>query len=105
MLLTMGTTAFFEEIRKEEARFGELFTLHFRTKYDEEMELPIWMVTELLSFGRHSCTMVGARQSVKVPRSSEARGENSDCFNASRSGWWLIRRRAHPRISSADEKQ
>ena len=40
LLLTMGTTAFFEEIRKEEARFGELFTLHFRTKYDERWSCP-----------------------------------------------------------------
>lgn len=47
------------EIRKEESRSSELFIHHFRTKYNEERELPIWMATELLSFGTLSAMYAG----------------------------------------------
>lgn len=55
----------FEEIRKEENRSSELFTRHFRTKYDEEKELPIWMATELLTFGTLSVLYQGVSLAVQ----------------------------------------
>ncbi len=39
------------DIRTEEARAGETFVQHFRNKYTSEPDLPVWMATELLSFG------------------------------------------------------
>nr|WP_295382159.1 Abi family protein [Pseudoxanthomonas sp.] len=39
------------DIRTEEARAGETFVQHFRNKYTSESDLPVWMATELLSFG------------------------------------------------------
>ncbi|HYG07269.1 MAG TPA: Abi family protein [Stenotrophomonas sp.] len=39
------------DIRTEEVRAGETFVQHFRNKYTSEPDLPVWMATELLSFG------------------------------------------------------
>ena len=36
---------------KEEAKSTELFVHHYRTKYVSERVLPVWMATELLTFG------------------------------------------------------
>lgn len=38
-------------IAVEEGRSAELFVAHYRTKYRSEPFLPIWMATELISFG------------------------------------------------------
>ena len=35
----------------EEKRSAELFVVHYRRKYTSEAHLPIWMATELVSFG------------------------------------------------------
>jgi abortive infection bacteriophage resistance protein len=41
-----------EEFQKEYSRSKETFASHFQTKYGESHDaLPIWMVTELISFG------------------------------------------------------
>lgn len=42
---------FMEELNAEEARAKETFAGHFRKKYTSEPHLPVWMATELLSFG------------------------------------------------------
>jgi len=42
---------FMVELAKEEGRARETFARHFRSKYTAEAHLPIWMATELISFG------------------------------------------------------
>lgn len=42
---------FMSELLDEEKRARETFAAHFRQHYDEEPHLPVWMATELLSFG------------------------------------------------------
>lgn len=42
---------FMGELEVEERRAQETFASHFRGKYTAEPHLPIWMTTELLSFG------------------------------------------------------
>lgn len=42
---------FMNELLDEEGRAKEAFALHFRQQYAEEPHLPVWMATELLSFG------------------------------------------------------
>lgn len=45
---------FMSELLDEERRAKETFALHFRRQYAEERHLPVWMATELLSFGTMS---------------------------------------------------
>lgn len=42
---------FMRVLEHEEKRASELFVSHYRSKYTSEKYLPIWMVTELVSFG------------------------------------------------------
>lgn len=42
---------FMDELGVEERRAKETFAGHFRKKYTSEPHLPVWMATELLSFG------------------------------------------------------
>ncbi|HQY55799.1 MAG TPA: Abi family protein, partial [Dokdonella sp.] len=42
---------FMDELGVEERRAKETFANHFRKKYTSESHLPVWMATELLSFG------------------------------------------------------
>ena len=42
---------FMRELLDEEGRANETFALHYRTQYVNEPHLPVWMATELLSFG------------------------------------------------------
>lgn len=42
---------FMDELDVEEMRAKETFAHHFRRKYTSETHLPVWMATELLSFG------------------------------------------------------
>lgn len=42
---------FMSELLEEEKRAMETFASHFRQQYAEEPHLPVWMATELLSFG------------------------------------------------------
>jgi len=45
-------TSLLEDIKKEYSRSKETFASHFQNKYGDEHDmLPIWMVTELISFG------------------------------------------------------
>ncbi|MBK7143671.1 MAG: Abi family protein [Xanthomonadales bacterium] len=44
-------TKFMIELDTEERRARETFAAHFRSKYRSETHLPVWMATELLSFG------------------------------------------------------
>ena len=46
--------AFMGQLEKEERRSRERFVCHFRKQYAEETHLPVWMATELLSFGTMS---------------------------------------------------
>lgn len=40
-----------EEIRKEASRSKELFIKHFERKYTQYPDLPVWVVTEIMTFG------------------------------------------------------
>ena len=42
---------FMKILRRDEARSTEVFITHYRAKYTSEAELPVWMATELISFG------------------------------------------------------
>lgn len=42
---------FLSLIKREEQRSSETFVGHYRGKYTSETHLPVWMATELLSFG------------------------------------------------------
>lgn len=53
------------DIRTEESRAGETFVQHFRKKYTSEPELPVWMATELLSFGAISVMYSHMRPGLK----------------------------------------
>jgi abortive infection bacteriophage resistance protein len=48
-----------EEIEKEVNRSKEAFVMHYRSKYREEQYLPVWMVTECISFGALSTMYKG----------------------------------------------
>jgi abortive infection bacteriophage resistance protein len=49
----------------EEQRSTELFVRHYRTRYTSESHLPIWMATELLSFGVLSKMYANLRTGVR----------------------------------------
>jgi len=42
---------FMKILRREENRSTEVFIGHYRAKYTSETDLPVWMATELISFG------------------------------------------------------
>jgi abortive infection bacteriophage resistance protein len=48
---TFDHAQFMSLIHTEEKRSSEAFVHHYRSKYVSEAELPIWMATELISFG------------------------------------------------------
>lgn len=56
---------FMVQIDREEDHSRELFVKHYRQKYAEEPELPIWMATELMSMGTLSRMYQSARASDK----------------------------------------
>lgn len=57
-----GTHAeWLDKLRKETQRSSELFVRHFRSRYREFPDLPIWAVTEVMSFGSVS-RMIGGLQ-------------------------------------------
>lgn len=45
---------FLQELSEEEMRSRETFVTHYRNKYTSESHLPVWMATELISFGTMS---------------------------------------------------
>ncbi len=62
---TMRHVDFMAELANEEGRARETFATHFRRKYTLETHLPVWMATELLSFGTISMLYRELRPSLK----------------------------------------
>jgi abortive infection bacteriophage resistance protein len=56
---------FLKLIRKEEQRSSETFVGHYRTKYTSETHLPVWMATELISFGTLSKMYANLRAKLR----------------------------------------
>ena len=56
---------FMGELAREEARAKETFAEHFRSKYTSEVHLPIWMATELISFGALSQLYAHASPAIR----------------------------------------
>ena len=56
---------FMAELQDEERRARETFASHFRQKYPEEQYLPVWMATELLSFGTISKLFQSLQPSIR----------------------------------------
>jgi abortive infection bacteriophage resistance protein len=56
---------FLNILRREEKRSTELFVEHYRTKYTSETELPVWMATELISFGALSKMYESLRKGLR----------------------------------------
>ena len=55
-----------EKINKECARSNEIFVEHFKNKYGvDHSNLPLWMVTEILTFGNLLTMFRGSPKSVK----------------------------------------
>lgn len=52
-------------LASEERRSTELFVRHYRIKYTSQLHLPIWMATELLTFGVLSKMYGNLRKSVR----------------------------------------
>ena len=67
---------FMADLVDEEHRARETFASHFRRKYPEEQHLPVWMATELLSFGTISklfqALQPSIRQAIAVPYAVDA---------------------------------
>jgi len=59
-----------DRLRKEAHRSSELFVTHFRNTYDEFPDLPIWIATEVMSFGGLSRMFSGM---VKTDQKAVAR--------------------------------
>jgi abortive infection bacteriophage resistance protein len=57
---------FLQRVRDEAERSKERFVEHFTTKYgDEHHDLPIWMATEVMTFGSVLTLLRGSRHQVK----------------------------------------
>lgn len=67
---------FMIELQQEEQRAKETFADHFRRKYTAEPHLPVWMATELLSFGSisrlYKAMQPTARQRIAATYSVDA---------------------------------
>jgi len=68
--MSIGKPSGFEELMtnlaKEEKRAKEQFAKNYRAKYTSEQHLPIWMATELMSFGTLSMMFSGLRSATKT---------------------------------------
>jgi abortive infection bacteriophage resistance protein len=68
--MKLGESPPFEElmgnILKEEKRTKEIFIKAYRQKYTTEEHLPIWMATELMSFGTLSMMFEGLKSATKT---------------------------------------
>ena len=66
----IGRPSHFEEfmgnILKEEKRGKEVFIKAYRDKYTSETHLPVWMATELMSFGTLSMMFKGLKTTTKT---------------------------------------
>jgi abortive infection bacteriophage resistance protein len=71
----LGEPPHFQEmmtnLEKEERRARELFINAYREKYTSEKHLPIWMATELMSFGTLSMMFEGLKSSTKTKIAAE----------------------------------
>jgi abortive infection bacteriophage resistance protein len=56
---------FLRIIQREENRSAEVFVEHYRTKYTSETHLPIWMATEIISFGALSQMYANLRKKLR----------------------------------------
>lgn len=56
---------FMDELSIEERRAKETFVSHFHGKYTNEAHLPVWMATELLSFGTVSMFYKSLKPAIK----------------------------------------
>lgn len=56
---------FLKLIAREEKRSSETFVDHYRTKYTSETHLPVWMATELISFGALSQVYANLRTKLR----------------------------------------
>ena len=56
---------FMRQLEHEEKRGSEVFIKHYRTKYTSEKHLPVWMVTEIVSFGMLSKLTENLRTSLR----------------------------------------
>ena len=56
---------FMKILKREEGRSSEVFIGHYRGKYTSETELPVWMATELISFGALSKMYEHLRTSLR----------------------------------------
>lgn len=56
---------FMDDLAQEERRSRETFASHFRVKYPEEPDLPVWMATELLSLGAVSKLYEALRPKIR----------------------------------------
>ncbi len=56
---------FFESLRKDISHSRETFVKHYRDKYTGESKLPLWMATELLTFGAMLTLFKGCPESVR----------------------------------------
>jgi abortive infection bacteriophage resistance protein len=52
-------------LQREEQKTSEVFVRHYRIKYTSEPILPVWMATELLSFGALSKMFANLRTSLR----------------------------------------
>lgn len=60
-----------EKLAREEKRARELFVKAYRQKYSSEQHLPIWMATELMSFGTLSMMFEGLKSVTKTKIAAE----------------------------------
>lgn len=51
-----------DQVRQETQRSNELFVTHFQHTYKEYPDLPVWIVTEVMSFGCLSRMLAGMRR-------------------------------------------
>ncbi|MEZ6152362.1 MAG: Abi family protein [Pirellulaceae bacterium] len=54
-------------LKEESGRSSELFVEHFKQKYSEFPNLPVWIVTEVMSFGMLSRMFKGMNKSNQTP--------------------------------------
>lgn len=64
---------FMGELAAEEVRAKETFVTHFRAKYTDDSHLPVWMATELLSFGTISLLYKALVPTIKSRIAAEFR--------------------------------
>lgn len=62
-----GHAEWLEKLRTEINRSSELFIGHFRNTYKEYPDLPIWVATEIMSFGALSRMVAGMERSDQKP--------------------------------------